>query len=211
MGSCRLSFSKYYMNACVITLVKEFIDWKHCDDWLDNRATTPRQWPTFRIKSGLFWQRLWRCEALCGGELISTADTGTGARIRRGCVNPLHVGELISTADTGTGARIRRGCVNPLHVGELISTDTGWRNITGNWRCQSPSRRGTHFYGSCVTKFEYTETCVNPLHVGELISTLTLIFCWFYAGFQPRFPGYFPDNSENGCFFGHFNIFRYFL
>ena len=52
--------------------------------------------------------------------------------------------------------------------------------------CQSPSRRRTHFY-------------------------LTLIFCWFYAGFQPRFPGYFPGNSENGCFFGHFNIFKDFL
>ena len=79
-----------------------------------------------------------------------------------------------------------RGCVNPLHTGELISTT------------------------SSLQLMEHL-CCVNPLHTGELISTLTLIFCWFYAGFQPRFPGYFPDNSENGCFFGHFNIFKYFL
>ena len=102
------------------------------------------------------------------------------------CVNPLHVGELISTKIMTEDCH-RHGSVNPLHTGELISTTFLLSN-------QSPHNSG-----------------VNPLHTGELISTLTLIFCWFYAGFHPRFPRYFRDNSENGWFFGHFNNFKYFL
>ena len=37
-------------------------------------------------------------------------------------------------------------CVNPLHVGELISTASAALKLEERALCQSPSRRGTHFY-----------------------------------------------------------------
>ena len=90
-------------------------------------------------------------------------------------------------------------CVNPLHVGELISTQGRKDRRAIRQMCQSPSRRGTHFYeaydevldafmksvnplhvGELVSTFFYYpelrfHSCVNPLHVGELISTFFLL------------------------------------
>ena len=37
--------------------------------------------------------------------------------------------------------------------------------------CQSPSRRGTHFYLCTHAHIDHCGGCVNPLHVGKLIST----------------------------------------
>ena len=37
--------------------------------------------------------------------------------------------------------------------------------------CQSPSPRGTHFYGATMCYYGPDYDCVNPLHLGELIST----------------------------------------
>ena len=47
--------------------------------------------------------------------------------------------------------------------------------------CQSPSRRGTHFYKRGGVGPEKLVGCVNPLHVGELISTGERNICYFYS------------------------------
>ena len=104
------------------------------------------------------------------GELISTEMEESMERTKN-CVNPLHVGELISTIKLNNILENSKS-VNPLHVGELISTYLVRGNMTyGNHvsipftsgnsflqvldqqvrencdeLCQSPSRRGTHFY-----------------------------------------------------------------
>ena len=164
---------------------------------------------------------------LRGDGIIATNDIKSG-------VNPLHLGELISTYK-----QLRKGLLSrvsiPFTPGNSFLHKIKQGDRDKGEVCQSPSHRGTHFYDNLnrllwklravsipftpgnsfllTSSFCYGAAlvCVNPLHLGELISTLYLIFCWFYTGFQPRFPGYFPDNSEKGCFFGHFNIFKYFL
>ncbi len=42
--------------------------------------------------------------------------------------------------------------------------------ILTDYMCQSPSRRGTHFYAADTSSGQQAAG-VNPLHVGELIST----------------------------------------
>ena len=87
------------------------------------------------------------------------------------CVNPLYVGELISTTNEWYLSKYEL-CVNPLYVGELISTlSIRWVRFICALVCQSPSRRGTHFYCYRQGRYMWFPRCVNPLHVGELIST----------------------------------------
>ena len=65
----------------------------------------------------------------------------------------------------------QRSCVNPLHIGELISTHRMVTCVSNSYMCQSPSRRGTHFYLCTHAHIDHCGGCVNPLHVGKLIST----------------------------------------
>ena len=87
-----------------------------------------------------------------GNSFLLTTIEQNGS-LKMVCVNPLHVGELISTASS---EELVTGfwCVNPLHVGELISTRPPGkrRRRLKPSLCQSPSRRGTHFYNTYITQ-----------------------------------------------------------
>ena len=93
------------------------------------------------------------------------------------CVNPLHVGELISTEARKKQRDKKEECQSPSRRGTHFYIVIGLLEVLIAV-CQSPSRRGTHFYpaGKWKVVDAYFD-CVNPLHVGELISTLYLIFC----------------------------------
>ena len=58
--------------------------------------------------------------------------------------------------------------------------------------CQSPSRRGTHFYSNYRTTIISGFAGVNPLHVGELIST-----CYWIFEFLRRYGVSIPFTSGN--------------
>ena len=81
------------------------------------------------------------------------------------CVNPLHVGELISTIKKEVFIWHLR-CVNPLHVGELISTSLETIIIQIAILCQSPSRRGTHFYSVGWSHLRMADLCQSPSRRG---------------------------------------------
>ena len=100
------------------------------------------------------------------------------------CQSPSHRGTHFYSA-LALRVHICAGvCVNPLHVGELISTRV--RILEDQMQqllCQSPSRRGTHFYlKRKEKKMSCVALCVNPLHLGELISTVKFFYVLALVG-----------------------------